>query len=499
MSFFWKTRLQAEPHRLVDYYYMEALKRPEFLEAIHWSDIAHLVMLLERDLIPPEVGHRLLTGLIEMEQEDVVAVRQGLDAAVHGGERYLNQRFGEDAAGWLHLGRSSPSIRAIAARLTQRARLLDVLHAVNTLRSALLDLAEQHVETVMPGTSYLQPIELTTLAHYLLFFVFPLARDVERLQLCYHHTNISAVGSEAAYGSQFDLDVARVSELLGFETIAFNMRDAIRQYDYLVEAFTVLALLHNTVGRLALDFVVWSSQEFDYVEIDSRYCMTSSISPQMRIPYMLEVVNGLGGLLVGRLSGALAINKTLSDQLEPASLLPIESWPAFDESLRCLELITGMIATVRVKADVMARAALASWAQASTLVGLLVRESGFSFRTCHQIVAIATRKLMAAGLPPTQLRAEHIDEAAREHLGRSLVVEEQRLAEAIDPLSCVARRRSPGGAAPDQVRQQLEQARATLEVDRGTVAAAADRVAAARAATNRAVRALTSNSSQSTC
>ena len=81
-----------------------------------------------------------------------------------------------------------------------------------------------------------------------------------------------------------------------------------------------------------------------------------------------------------------------------------------------------MIATVRVKADVMARAALASWAQASTLVGLLVRESGFSFRTCHQIVAIATRKLMAAGLPPTQLRAEHIDEAAREHLGRSLVV-----------------------------------------------------------------------------
>lgn len=480
MSFFWKGRFGEAPSDLLKHYYADTLREPAFLQALHAWDKAQVVILAEQHIAPPQVVGCLVKAIAAMEEEGVVEARSRLWNVIHGGEEYIRNHCDEEQSGWIHLGRSSPSIRVVASRIAFRDLLLNIMASSLELRSALIEVAGQHTETLMPGYSYIQHIEPATFGFYLMSWVEPLERDSRRFLNAYHNANVSSVGTGGAYGIEFALDLERFDELLGFDARPWNARDSIRNYDYLIEAYMALALMHNTLGRLAMDFLIWHSAEFDFIELPDRLSITSSISPQMRIPYVLEFIHGTSGLITGRLMEALAINKSASDQLEMATMLPAEFWKCADESRRAVDALCGALRGMKVNKERMARLANDYWSQASTLIGYLVKEKGMSYRTGHQILALLMRRVADRGIAPREVTADMVEEAALQYSGKRLGITQDALDRIFDAMYCVRQRKYRAGAAPERVAEHIAAATANLHSEKTRLTGLSDRVLAAR-------------------
>ncbi|MDB5922776.1 MAG: hypothetical protein JWN13_1712 [Betaproteobacteria bacterium] len=479
MSFFWQGRIGEKPSDLLKHYYAETMREPLFLEALHQWDKAQVIVLGEQGIAPPEAVSSLVKAVAEMEKEGVVEARKALWNVIHGGEEYMRKHCEEEKSGWLHLGRSSPSIRVVASRIAFRNLQLQIMATALDLRAKMIDIAEQHVETLMPGYSYVQHIEPTTFGHYLMSFVEPLERDFGRFMSAYKNTNISSVGTGAAYGIEFPLDLERFDELLGFDAAPWNARDSIRNYDYMIETYMALALMHSTLGRIGMDFLIWHSVEFDFIRLPGRLSITSSISPQMRIPYVLEFVHGTSGLITGRLMEALAITKTASDQLEMATMLPAEFWKCADESRRAMDALTDALADMTVNKARMAQCANDHWSQASTVVGYLVKEHGMSYRTGHQILAHMMRTVADQNIPPSQVSPDVLENAVQEYTGKKIGVTREVLHRLFDAMECVRERKYRAGAAPERVLEHIAAARANIVEHRQFVISAVARIEAA--------------------
>ncbi|OGA45344.1 MAG: hypothetical protein A3F74_05330 [Betaproteobacteria bacterium RIFCSPLOWO2_12_FULL_62_58] len=479
MSFFWQGRIGEKPSDLLKHYYAETMREPLFLEALHQWDKAQVIVLGEQGIAPAEAVACLVKAVAEMEKEGVIEARKALWNVIHGGEEYMRKHCEEEKSGWLHLGRSSPSIRVVASRIAFRNLQLQIIATALDLRTKMIDVAEQHVETLMPGYSYIQHIEPTTFGHYLMSFVEPLERDFKRFMSAYANTNISAVGTGAAYGIEFALDLERFDELLGFDAAPWNARDSIRNYDYMLETYMALALMHSTLGRIGMDFLIWHSAEFDFIRLPGRLSITSSISPQMRIPYVLEFVHGTSGLITGRLMEALAITKTASDQLEMATMLPAEFWKCADESRRAMGALTDALADMTVNKERMAQCANDHWSQASTVVGYLVKEHGMSYRTGHQILAHMMHTVADQNIPPSQVSPDVLENAVQEYTGRKIGVTREVLERLFDAMHCVRERKYRAGAAPERVHEHIAAARANVAEDRKFVVSAVGRIEAA--------------------
>jgi argininosuccinate lyase len=480
MSFFWQGRFGEKPSDLLKHYYADTLREPLFLEALHQWDKAQVVVLAEQQLAPPDAIRCLVEATAAMEAEGVVKARGEMWNVIHGGEEYMRKHCDEEKSGWLHLGRSSPSLRVVASRIAFRQLLLQIMEATLELRDKFIELGAEHVETLMPGYSYIQHIEPGTFGFYLMSFVEPLERDFRRLMNAYDNANVSAVGTGGAYGIEFDIDLDRLDALLGFDAAPCNARDAIRNFDYMVETYMALALMHNTLGRVAMDFLIWHSAEFDFIRLPDRLSITSSISPQMRIPYVLEFIHGTSGLIAGRLMGALAIMKSASDQLEMATMLPAEFWKCADESLRAMASMVDALGGMAVNKRRMADMANAHWSQASTLIGYLVKEKGMSYRTGHQILALLMKTVADGNIAPSQVSAEMVEQAAEQYSGKRLGIDDATLRTIFDAMYCVRQRDKRAGAAPQRVLEHVAEARKRLVADRTALIVKADRVGLAR-------------------
>jgi len=480
MSFFWKGRLNDKPSDLLKHYYAETMREPLFLEALHQWDKAQVVVLGEQGIAPPEAVEALIKAVVEMEKEGVVEARKNLWNVIHGGEEYMRKFSEEEKSGWLHIGRSSPSLRVVASRIAFRELQLKIMASSLDLRERMIDVSAQHLETLMPGYSYIQHIEPGTFGFYLMSFVEPLERDFQRFLLNFANTNISSVGTGAAYGIEFPLDLERFDALLGFDAAPWNARDSIRNYDYMLETYMALALMHSTLGRLAMDFLIWHSSEFDFIELPDRLSITSSISPQMRIPYVLEFIHGTSGLITGRLMEALAITKTASDQLEMATMLPAEFWKCADESNRAIDALGEALGGMKVKKERMAQCANDHWSQASTVVGFLVKEHGMSYRTGHQILSHMMKVVADRNIPPSQVGPEILENSIKEYTGKTIKVTKETLTRLFDAMHCVRERKYRAGAAPERVEEHIAAARANLEKDRHQVIERMQRIEASR-------------------
>ena len=377
----------------------------------------------------------------------------------------MRQHCDEGVSGWLHLGRSSPSLRVVASRIAFRKHLLGIMSSANEIRATLINVAERHIETLMPGYAYLQHIEPTTFGHYLMSWVEPLERDFERFATALKNTNISSVGTGAAYGIEFDVNLERLDELMGFEKVPCNARDSIRNYDYMIETYMALALMHNTLGKLAMDFLIWHSVEFGFIEIPDRLCITSSISPQMRNPYVFEFVHGASGLIAGRLMTALSVTKTASDQLEMATILPSEFWECAVESGYAIASMVDAIENMKVHKERMAQVANDYWSQMNAVIGYLVKERDVPFRTAHQILAKLMRRVAETKTKPQDIPAAWLEQAVSEYTGKELKITQDALKRIFDAMYSVRERKFRGGAAPERVLEHIAEARRRLNAD----------------------------------
>ena len=407
-----------------------------------------------------------------ISEEDAAAIRQGLDTILQeiesGGFEFsaaledihmnVEARLAEligPAAGRLHTARSRNDQVATDLRLWVRDAIDGLRADLKDLQSALIDRAEAHADTVMPGFTHLQSAQPVTFGHHMLAYGAMFGRDRARLSDARRRVNESPLGAAALAGTSFPVDRAQAAAALGFDRPMANSLDAVSARDFALEFLAACAICATHLSRLAEEIVVWSSAQFGFIGLSDSFATGSSIMPQKRNPDAAELVRAKAGRIIGALTGLavvlkglpLAYSKDMQEDKEPV-------FDAADSLAVCIRATAGMIREMTVNADRLRAAAGAGFATATDLADWLVRELGMPFRDAHRVTGALVRLAEERGVDLDGLTLDDMQSI------------EPRLTGAVfDVLTVqysVASRTSFGGTAPNNVRAAAIAARATL-------------------------------------
>jgi argininosuccinate lyase len=443
-------------------------------------DRAHVVMLAEQGIIGDDVAGEILAALDDVEAAGHAALSDGED--VHEAiETAVVDRVGADG-GKMHTARSRNDEVAACIRYRLRADLLDVVDATVALREALSGTAADHVDTVMPGYTHLQPAQPTTVAHFLLSYESAVARDTARLLGAYDRTNRSPLGAAAFAGTPFDIDRGRTAALLGFDGVVENSMDAAAGRDFLAESTAALATHAVTLSGLAEDLVVFANK--GQLDLADAYASTSSIMPQKVNPDSLELVRAVAGDAVGGLTGVLTTLKGLprayNRDLQRATP---HAWETVDAVSEATLVAAGAVDTASWPVEALEAAAGEGFSTATGVADALAM-AGVPFRTAHEVLATAAERA-DGGVPDV----DTLDAVTTDVLGESLFasVPRERVEAILDPRENVASRDSAGGPAPEAVATQLDSAEAGIDADTAALADRRDALADAAGSLEREV------------
>ena len=450
---------------------------PELLEAYHLFDKAHLVMLGEEGLIPRADAAAMLAALREMEQGGVVATRNEVGGGMHSGEQYLVRRLGYDVGGRIHLGRSTGDFGAVARRLRERQRLIELGDAVNRLRESLLAVAAQHLDTVMPGHTGTQHAQPTTLGHQLLAWSAALSRHFDRIVESLGRINQSPAGAAILTGSSFALDRERTAALMGFDGVIRNTVDAIQGHDDELETLSIAVSLNVCLARWANDINFWSTSEAGYVRVPDRFCGTSSIMAQKRNPAMLPAMRTAASESAGAFVVAAAALNGMSGDFGGDGGSALQQTSA--AAVRGCQWLGELVPALEVNSNRMRVQAGSHWAQATDVAAVLVEERGWPWRVAHQVTAILVRLSEERGIAPRDSTPDLLDEAAVAYLGEPAALSAEALQAALDPGLFIARRTLFGGPAPEAARGETTEQEQQLAGDQARLAEIRERLAVA--------------------
>lgn len=354
----------------------------------------------------------------------------------------------------LHTGRSRNDQVATDVRLYLRDSIDSITVTMDALLNTLLDQAQRYSGTVMPGFTHLQTAQPITFGHHLLAWFEMLMRDRERLQDCRKRTNRSPLGAAALAGTTFPILRDQTAAELGFEAVAENSLDAVSDRDFAIEFCSTASLTMLHMSRWCEELVLWSCQQFDFIELSDSYCTGSSIMPQKKNPDVPELIRGKYGRVVGHLislmslmkSQPLAYNKDNQEDKEPL-------FDAIDTLSDCLRAMVGLLGEMTVKEAPMAAAAEAGFATATDLADYLVRR-GVAFRDAHDCVGQAVAYAIGHNVSLSELSLEQL-QSFNQGVGEDVF-------EVLTLEGSVNARNHFGGTAPAQVMQAVERGRSRL-------------------------------------
>ena len=404
---------------------------------------AHVRMLSRVGLMSEVDSEAVLVALdaVEAEMADGSFAFAAGDEDIHTAvERRVTELAG-DAGARLHTGRSRNDQVATDLRLWTLRELGDLALLVTTFQGTLAARADEAADAYLPGYTHLQRAQPVLLAHHLLAHGWALARDVDRLLDARDRADVSPLGAGALAGSSLPLDPDSVAADLGFAARFENSMDAVGDRDFVAESLFALALLGVHLSRIGEELVLWSSEEFGFVDLDDAFSTGSSMLPQKKNPDVAELARGKAGRLIGHLTGLLATlkglpmayNKDLQEDKEPL-------FDAFDTVRLTLAALDGMVSTLAFRTDRMAAAADSPYAAAIDLAEYLV-VAGTPFRDAHAVVGALVRAALAGEGSLVDLVS------ADERLG-------PEAAALLAPGAPVRRRTTPGGAGPGPVAVQ---------------------------------------------
>jgi argininosuccinate lyase len=419
------------------------------------GSIAYARAIARAGVITPAEAEQIITGL-----QQVLAEFEAGGFQLHAGdedihtavERRLTELVGP-VGGKLHTGRSRNDQVATDFRLWVMAHQLKVDALLGGLQSALIDKAETHLHTLMPGYTHLQPAQPITTAHWLMSFFWMLARDRDRLADAHRRTSMSPLGAGALAGNPFDIDRVVLAADLGFAGVCQNSLDAVSDRDFVAESLFALALMGTHLSRLAEDIIIYSNPAFGFITLDDRYSTGSSIMPQKRNADPMELARGKAGRLIGHLTGLLATLKGLPSTYNKDMQEDKEAiFDAFDTAGKLLPVVIAIIRTLHLNPEKM-KAALGDDLLATDLAEYLVRK-GLPFRQAHHVVGQAVRLAANQGIKLSALPLETLR-------GLSELFAEDVVG-VFDFAASVGQRNTIGGTAPEAVTAQIEQARVWL-------------------------------------
>jgi argininosuccinate lyase len=457
MSKLWGGRFTKETNQLVEKFTASI----EFDQKLALEDIegslAHVEMLGSCGIIPAEDVEQIKKGLTSI-REKVLNHEVSFsveDEDIHMNiERMLIEEIGP-VGGKLHTGRSRNDQVATDMHLYLRNQTKEIIELIRFVQKAIISQAKQHVETILPGYTHLQRAQPISFAHHLLAYFWMFERDKERLQDSLKRINWSPLGAGALAGTTFPIDRQFSAKQLGFETVYPNSLDAVSDRDFILEFLSIASILMMHISRLSEELVLWSSQEFQFVELDDSFCTGSSIMPQKKNPDVPELLRGKTGRVYGNLIGLLttlkglplAYNKDLQEDKEGM-------FDTVETLAGSLQLLAPMIETMTVKKENMYKAVSQDYSNATDLADYLAGK-GIPFREAHEIIG---RIVLYAIQHNKYLLDLNLDEY-REFSGAF----EADIFEVLQPKNVVAARNSYGGTGFSQVETQLNLAIEKLE------------------------------------
>ncbi|MFZ3288110.1 MAG: argininosuccinate lyase [Telluria sp.] len=420
------------------------------------GSLAHAEMLAAQGIISAGDRAEIERGMAQIKAEiEAGSFEWLLDLEdVHLNiEKRLTELVG-DAGKRLHTGRSRNDQVATDIRLYLRAAIDDISDLLKALRGALLELAERHADTIMPGFTHMQVAQPITFGHHMLAYVEMFGRDCERMADTRKRVNRLPLGAAALAGTTFPIDRERVARTLGFDEVCFNSLDAVSDRDFAIEFCAASALIMTHISRMSEELVIWMSPRVGFIDIADRFCTGSSIMPQKKNPDVPELARGKTGRVYGHLIGLLtlmkgqplAYNKDNQEDKEPL-------FDTVDTVIDTLRIFADMAGGISVKPEAMRAAALQGYATATDLADYLVKK-GLPFRDAHEAVARAVRACDEARCDLSEMSLERLRQF-------SALIDDDVFA-VLTLEGSVAARDHIGGTAPRQVRAAIARVRAQL-------------------------------------
>ena len=427
----------------------------EFDQRMYRQDIrgslAHAKMLAKQGIISEEDHLAIRNGLLgileDIEAGNVEFTIEQEDIHMNI-ESLLTQRIG-DAGKRLHTARSRNDQVAVDIRLYMREEILEVREAIEQLKETLAALAETHQDTVMPGYTHLQRAQPVTLAYHLLAYYNMFNRDGQRFEDCLERTDYLPLGSGALAGTTYNTDREFLANELEFANICPNAMDAVSDRDFLLEFLSDASICMMHLSRFCEEFILWSSSEFSFVEIDDAYSTGSSIMPQKKNPDMAELIRGKTGRVYGDLMTLLTIMKGLP--LAYNKDMQEDKLPVFDASdtlKASLNIFREMLQTATFKKDRMERSAKAGFMNATDAADYLVSK-GLPFRDCHEIIGKLVLHCIGEG--------KAIEDLSLNELKQFSDLFDEDVYDKINIRACIRAKKSLGSTSFESVAHQLEQ------------------------------------------
>lgn len=452
----WSGRFNEPVSQLVQRYTASVSFDRRLAEYDIQGSLAHARMLAATDIIGADDLAAIQLGLDQIREE----IRSGefvwlleLEDVHLNIEKRLTALIG-DAGKRLHTARSRNDQVATDIRLYLRASIDDIVSLIHAMQHALLDLAEKHTDTVMPGFTHLQVAQPVVFGHHLMAYFEMLKRDVERLSDCRKRVNRLPLGAAALAGTSYPINRDRVAQELGFDGVCENSLDAVSDRDFAIEFCAAAALIMTHLSRLSEELILWMNPSFGFIDLADRFCTGSSIMPQKKNPDVPELVRGKTGRVNGHLvalltlmkAQPLAYNKDNQEDKEPL-------FDTVDTLIDTLRIYADMLTGVRVNREAMYKAAMRGYATATDLADYLTKK-GLPFREAHETVAQAVRFADDSGRDLSALTLLELQQF-------SPLIEDDIFA-VLTLEGSVSSRNHIGGTAPAQVSTAIARARKYL-------------------------------------
>jgi len=426
------------------------------------GSLAHAEMLAAQKIISVEDYAQIQKGMSQIlsEMKDGTFKWELALEDVHLNiEARLTKLVG-DAGKRLHTGRSRNDQVATDIRLWLRGAIDEIQTELTAFRKGLVNLAEKHTETIMPGFTHLQVAQPITFGHHMMAYAEMFARDAERLTDCRKRVNRLPLGSAALAGTSYPIDRERVAKTLGFDGVCHNSLDAVSDRDFAIEFCAAASLAMTHISRLSEELILWMNPRVGFIDLPDRFCTGSSIMPQKKNPDVPELARGKTGRVNGNLIALLtlmkgqplAYNKDNQEDKEPL-------FDSADTLCDTLRIFADMVPHIQVKAEAMRSAALQGFATATDLADYLVKK-GLPFRDAHEAVAHAVKACSSRGCDLSDLSLEDLRAACG--LGNKANLIEQDAFEFLTLEGSVNSRQHIGGTAPEQVKKAIAAYRKTL-------------------------------------
>jgi len=422
-------------------------------------------MLMEQEIVSKDIGERILAALTQLEKEGIDAL--DLNPAVEdihmAVENYVTSKIGSDA-GFMHTAKSRNDQVATDLRIALKEEIQEIQRELLIFIDIIVQMAEEHVDTLMVGYTHLQHAQPTTFAHHLLSYAQALKRDYGRLQDAYKRMDLCPLGSAALTTTSFPINRDRTAELLGFSGPMENSIDGVSSRDFIAETVFALTMLGTTLSKICEELIIWSTYEFRMVELGDDFSSTSSIMPQKKNPDVAEIVRGKTAVLNGELVTILTIIKSLpqSYNRDLQEVTP-HLWKATDTLSSALTITMGMLSSAKFKDERGEELARANFSAATELADLMVRDAELPFRTAHQIVGRAVTVALDKGMKAEDIDTHFLDEISQELTGNTLNIDNVVVKKSLNPRDIIQSRKVIGGPAPSMVQEVIGNLRDFVE------------------------------------